>query len=83
MTDIPLWQPAPKRIARANLTAFRTAVNAAHGLDLPDYPALYDWSIREPEAFWRTLWDWADVIGERGERTLTGAGSMPGAQWFR
>ncbi|HMV40381.1 MAG TPA: acetoacetate--CoA ligase [Plasticicumulans sp.] len=82
MTDIPLWQPAPKRIARANLTAFRTAVNAAHGLDLPDYPALYDWSIREPEAFWRTLWDWADVIGERGERTLTGAGSMPGAQWF-
>jgi acetoacetyl-CoA synthetase len=78
----PLWQPSPDRIARANLTAFATRAAAKHGIGLPDFTALYRWSIAEPEAFWREVWADAGVVGEAGARTLVDARRMPGAHWF-
>ena len=82
MTNLPLWQPTPARIAGANLTEFTRRVAGASGTALPDYAALWRWSNDEREAFWRAVWDYAGVIGERGERTLVDAHKMPGARWF-
>ncbi len=78
----PLWQPSADRVAQANLTAFAARVAARHGVPLPDFSALYGWSIREPEAFWRAVWEDAGIVGEAGTRTLINAHEMPGAQWF-
>ena len=78
----PLWQPSPERVARANLTAFAARVGARHGVTLPDYTALYRWSVEHSETFWRELWDYAGVIGEAGARTLVDGKAMPGARWF-
>jgi acetoacetyl-CoA synthetase len=78
----PLWRPSPERIARANLTAFAARVGVKHRVTLPDYTALYRWSIEQPEAFWREIWDYAGVIGESGARTLVDGDRMPGARWF-
>jgi acetoacetyl-CoA synthetase len=81
-TNAPMWQPSPERIARANITAFARRVADSTGRDVPDYATLWRWSNDEREAFWRALWDFAGVIGERGPRTLVGADRMPGATWF-
>ena len=79
----PLWDPSPDRIARANLTAFARAVEAEHGVGLPDYAALHRWSVEHPEAFWTAVWDDARVVAEtRGERVLCDGDRMPGARWF-
>jgi len=78
----PLWKPSAQRIARANLTAFSAGIAARHGVALPDYGALYAWSIAHREAFWRELWDYAQIIGERGTCTLVYGDRMPGARWF-
>jgi acetoacetyl-CoA synthetase len=77
-----LWQPSPERIAAANLTAFAARVSAATGRPMPDYPSLWRWSIDDREAFWRAVWDYAGIVGERGARTLVDGDRMPGAQWF-
>ncbi len=64
----PLWTPSPDRVAAANMTAFKDRVAAEHGVDLPDYAALYDWSIANMEAFWTAIWDECGVIAEtRGD----------------
>jgi len=81
-TDTILWQPSPERIARANITAFARRVAAISGESLPDYAALWRWSNDEREAFWRAVWDYAGIVGTRGERTLVDATRMPGAKWF-
>ena len=82
MTE-PLWQPAPERIAQANLTAFMSAVNKRDRVDVGHYPQLYEWSIREPAAFWRAVWAFCEVIAETaGERVVVDADRMPGAKWF-
>lgn len=77
----PLWTPSPERIAAAGLTAFAGAIAPRHGR-FADYAALHRWSIEQPEAFWRELWDFCGVIGEPGEQVLLDGARMPGARWF-
>ncbi len=81
-TTALLWQPSPDRIARANITEFARRAAAATGRSIPDYASLWRWSNDEREAFWRAVWDYAGVVGFRGERTLLDPTRMPGATWF-
>jgi acetoacetyl-CoA synthetase len=81
--DHPLWQPSPQQVEESNLTRFRRAVNERWGAGLGDYAALHRWSIERPDRFWRSLWDFAEVIAESvGETTLVDGQKMPGARFF-
>ena len=83
MTVSPLWTPSPDRVAAAQMTAFARRVADKHGLELPDYEALYRWSIADKEAFWTEIWDYCGVIAEtRGDRVLVDGDKMPGARFF-
>ena len=79
----PLWQPSAERIAASNMTAFMRAVERDYGVRIPDYAALYDWSIRAPEKFWREVWTYCGVIADGpGDIALEHGERMPGARWF-
>jgi len=79
----PLWQPSAASVAASNMTAFMRAVERKHGLRIPDYAALHDWSIREPERFWREVWTFCGVIASvQGDIVLEHRERMPGARWF-
>ena len=78
-----LWQPSPERIAKANLTRFMQLVDERWRADAFDHAALYQWSIHEPAKFWESVWDFAGVIGDKGEGPyLMDGDRMPGARWF-
>src|SRR4029453_15127918 len=81
-TNVPLWQPTRERVARANITEFTARIARGTGRAFPDYKTLWRWSNDEHEAFWRAIWDYAGIVGERGERTLIDGHKMPGARWF-
>lgn len=72
----PLWTPSPTRVRGTAMHAFLQRTGHA------DYPALHAWSVREPAAFWRELWDFCGVRGEMGERVLVDGDRLPGARWF-
>ncbi|MEQ8250549.1 MAG: acetoacetate--CoA ligase [Oceanibaculum nanhaiense] len=87
MTDTPLWQPSPDRIAQANVTRFMAEVANRHGAKAADFPALWQWSVDHSPEFWDLVWDYCGVIGEKGGgekdgRILIDADRMPGAQFF-
>jgi len=47
------------------------------------YASLHAWSVAEPEKFWLSLWDFADVIADdQGATVLRDPDRMPGAVWF-
>ena len=78
----PIWTPSTLRLADANLTRFMAFV-AARGAPDADYPALYQWSVEQPAAFWEVLFEFAGVIAERGTGPVLVDGErMPGARWF-
>jgi len=84
-TDPPslLWTPSAERIAQSNITAFIVQVNARWQAGATDHASLYEWSIRQPERFWESVWDFAEVIGEKGAAPfLVDGARMPGAKWF-
>ncbi len=83
MADHPLWQPSPERIRDANLTRFAAHVAKQWGAKTEGYDALYDWSVKEPEKFWQSIWDFCGVKAEtRGTRVLVDGDRMPGAKFF-
>jgi acetoacetyl-CoA synthetase len=81
-TSSSLWSPSLHAVATAPMTAFCREAEKRHGRDLPDYRALHRWSVDEPEEFWSLIWDFCEVVGERGERILVDGDSMPGARFF-
>jgi len=78
----PLWIPSADRIASARITAFTTLLRAKYLQQFPDYWSLWRWSIANKEVFWRELWDFCSMKGDKGERTLFDGHLMPGAKWF-
>ena len=78
----PLWTPSPERIERARLTQFMRLLSERRRMNLPDYDALYAFSISEPLDFWKSVWDFCGVIGEPGERVAIDMDRMPGARFF-
>lgn len=80
----PLWSPSADRVAKANITQFAHWLERQHGATgLLDYTALHQWSVAQSELFWSSLWDYCEVIGEKGAAPyLADADKMPGAAWF-
>ena len=82
MSEI-LWSPGPDRIAGTNITRFTAMVRERHGMNADDYAALHRWSIENRAAFWSAVWDYGEVIGDRGDGPILIDGDrMPGAKWF-
>lgn len=81
--ETPLWQPTAERIAGTALEHFRLAASRVAGHALPDYQALWQWSIDHPAAFWSMVWDDGQVTGDKGAVSLMQPDAMPGARWFR
>ena len=77
-----LWTPSAERVAACQLTAFRAAVAARHGLELPDYAALHAWSLAQREEFWREVWALGKVLGHGPLDRVLVNDVMPGAKWF-
>ncbi len=79
-TAAPQWVPAPEDIARARITDFARFVTERHAVPLPDYHALWQWSVDDVAGFWGAVWDWF-ALGERPPEVLARR-EMPGASWF-
>ena len=77
-----LWSPGERRIRASNLYRFMDDINRQHGVEIGDYASLYRWSIASPSAFWSSMWDYAELIGYKGQQILADGEKFPGARWF-
>ena len=81
-TNLKLWEPSAERIAGARMTAFMRAVEAEQSTPIPDYAALWRWSVENRETFWRAVWNFCGAIGDPGDAPVADGERMPGARWF-
>jgi len=78
----PIWAPSQQRVESANITAFAREAITRWQLGIDTWPDIWRWSTERPEQFWRSVWDWGHVVGERGERVIVDGDKLPGAKWF-
>ncbi|MDQ3762120.1 MAG: acetoacetate--CoA ligase [Actinomycetota bacterium] len=77
-----LWQPDPGTIARSRMAAFRGWLASTRGLQVPDYDALWRWSVTDLEGFWGAFAEFAGVRFHAAPQRVLTDESMPGARWF-
>ena len=81
MTD-PIWSPGPVRRQTANIRRFIDLARSELDPGIHQYRDLHRYSIQNPSGFWRTLWDFCEVVGTPGTTVLENPDQMPGARWF-
>jgi acetoacetyl-CoA synthetase len=72
----PVWTPPPALVEEAEMTAW------LRELGLPDYHALWEWSVADVARFWRRVWDRYEVQADGEASVVLADASMPGARWF-
>jgi acetoacetyl-CoA synthetase len=79
--DDPVWTPDPTTAAASRVAQFGRRIAAAYDVDLPDYHALWRWSVEHIAEFWHEIHDLFDL--DLGSPTaVLGTDAMPGAVWF-
>ncbi|MBS4189479.1 acetoacetate--CoA ligase [Bacillus sp. FJAT-49705] len=75
-----LWEPDEAFISNSNLKAFADHI----GKSLLPYEHFHRWSFAKPKEFWSAVWDFANIIGEKGDGVLSRPedGCMQGTSWF-
>ncbi|MET4687634.1 acetoacetate--CoA ligase [Sinorhizobium fredii] len=82
MEDHPLWRPDNARVRESAVEGFREWCAYSYRTPLDDYAALHRWSVDEPGDFWRSLWDYYEIKGWPGPRSLVNGGDMLAARFF-
>ena len=82
MTAEPVWTPDPAAAARSGIARFAEFVAARTGTSHPDYPSLWQWSVRDLAGFWSAVWDFFDLRSSTPYDGILDDAPMPGTHWF-
>jgi acetoacetyl-CoA synthetase len=77
-----LWEPSEQSVSQARITSYLAWLASQRGRDFGGYDELWRWSVASPEEFWRSVWDYFDVLGNRADGPVLSGGKMPDARWF-
>jgi acetoacetyl-CoA synthetase len=77
-----LWEPDERTVHEARVTRFMSWLAARDLLHPGGYEDLWRWSVTEPAAFWSCIWDYFDVLGDRGDGPVLAGDTMPDVRWF-
>lgn len=69
VNEQPLWTPPSPKETQTN--QFRLHINSKYGLQLDTYEQLWRWSCHNRGDFWREVWEWEDVVGDLGSKSLS------------
>ena len=77
-----LWEPDHKTVRDARVTHFMHWLAARDKLNPGGYEDLWRWSVTEPGQFWAAIWDYFEVLGDRGPGPVLAGQVMPDVRWF-
>jgi len=77
-----LWAPSAERIEKTLISKFIAEVRSQGTADVHGYDDLWQWSVDEPEQFWRAVWDFCGVIGDGSDVVLQDAENLLKSRFF-
>lgn len=77
-----LWTPRREFADGSHMAQYLRWLRNEHGRDLPDYAALWQWSVEDGAAFWRSLWSFFEVAHDGDAEPVHQAEGMLGTRWF-
>ncbi len=77
-----LWTPTPALREHSHMARYINWLESRGLGGFAGYDALHAWSVREPEAFWQSVWDFCGLHCHTPASRVLGRRDMPGAEWF-
>ncbi|MGC4894803.1 acetoacetate--CoA ligase [Micromonospora sp. DT31] len=81
MGDV-LWTPPADVRERSRIGDYLRWLAEHRGREFADYDALWQWSVTDLDGFWRSIWDWFEVVAHTPPTATLADRGMPGARWF-
>jgi acetoacetyl-CoA synthetase len=78
----PIWSPSEERLENANISRFMAEARDVLSPEIRTFNDLYRYSLKQPEAFWRFVWEFCGIVGDPGDLIVENGQLMPGARWF-
>lgn len=78
----PQWTPTEEDVEGARITEFTSWAQGRYGVTLPDYQALWRWSVDALDDFWHAVWEYFEVQSSTPVGAALTDDTMPGARWF-
>ncbi len=84
MTGRILWSPPADVREKSRLGRYMTWLREERGVEAAagDYAALWEWSVTDLPAFWRSIWDYFEIVAHTEPVATLPVDGMPGATWF-
>jgi len=93
---VTLWEPDAETVRNARISHYmrwladrgiqagNPGAPAGPGSAAPAavYQRLWEWSVANPGEFWTSIWDYFDVLGDRGDGPALTGTTMPDVHWF-
>lgn len=78
-----LWTPSEDQIKNCNISKYLIWLNENHQLDFQNYDELWEWSVTDTKAFWKTIWDYFKIINHTETPSFVHSDDlMPDTHWF-
>jgi acetoacetyl-CoA synthetase len=77
-----LWEPPADVREHSRIGAYLRWLADVRGLEFSDYAALWRWSVDDLAGFWRSIWDYFEIIAYEPPSDVLSGDSMPGVRWF-
>ncbi|GAA4577721.1 acetoacetate--CoA ligase [Micromonospora coerulea] len=81
MGDV-LWTPPADVRERSRIGGYLRWLAEHRGLEFADYDALWQWSVTDLAAFWRSIWEFFEVVAHTPPTATLTDPAMPGTRWF-
>ncbi|HEX7015854.1 MAG TPA: acetoacetate--CoA ligase [Cyclobacteriaceae bacterium] len=80
--ETPLWSPSEAFAAGSNLSRYQKWLAEVKGVNTGTYQELWQWSVRETDAFWTSIIEYFDVMYDGSPEPAHSRNEMPGVRWF-
>ena len=77
-----LWTPPADVRETSRIGDYLRWLRENRNLDFVDYDALWRWSVTDLDGFWRSIWDYFQVIAHSMPTVTLTTRDMPGFRWF-
>ena len=78
-----IWSPSEKRLKSSQMYLFMENINKNYNLNLTTFKEIHEWSIKFKVEFWDAVWDFFNIIGNKGNKPyINPLNKIPNSKFF-
>ena len=78
----PIWTPHKNSAYNSNMSVYIRAMAKKTGRDFESYHDFYDWSVTNPQDFWKSIWELAEIRHSKPFNSILKGTEIWNAVWF-